>query len=608
MGAMRVLSAAVVVCAASLLACGGAPGNGDGGGGSGGSQDGGGANGGSGGAGGAGGSGASGGSGGGAPPAGSVGEFSIKVATAYCNWLKACGKLDDTELDVCLASNLRSTGYSFNTFVVDKVNAGTMTFVSSKSAACLAAIPTQPCKKGNVLPAECSGVVVASGMAGVPCEASSDCGATGYCPTGATTCRSCVALGSTGTTCTSATQCQAGLRCITNGGGMSACSAPRAAGGVCGSSLDCTDAGYCATFDGGTRTCTPYQGVDSPCSTSFLNPLTCAPGTLCLTFDGGSAWGGKAGQFCSAYRSSGQPCTSVTECGPTGLCPAQDGGPQTCVARAADGQPCTKASDCVSNKCSTTPKTLGGPSALCGYVSNNQPCVVTGTFFYSSDCAPGSLCSGARVVTSDGGMTAGVCKPYSVDGGACTLEQTSIYSNGSCANASEYCVGGTCSGATYAGGLNAPCRTTSQCQDGFTCKNNDPITGDGTCVARGVLDAACTASADCANGFYCTTTGRTCQPLSGNNQPCVGTSLACKSYTSCKGTGSSAVCVAYAGYGEACDPAGGASCAASFCDAGQCVGYLANGEPCTSSTYCLSNKCSNPDGGFTNRTCQPGCF
>lgn len=315
---------------------------------------------------------------------------------------------------------------------------------------------------------------------------------------------------------------------------------------------------------------------------------------------------------CMGWVGIGSICTSnaatgATACDPaTSFCPVigglpdggmTDGGARQCQPLLADGQPCPSPFDrsCQSGYCNFD-SYLDGGSDRCGFHGIGQPCATPG------DCGPGNTCVGwVYDAANDVLTTPGTC----------------------IARPSNVAQAGTCYGH-------------NDCAAGLYCQWNDTSEQfDGKCQPRGGQDAGCddltytdnNYSADCLDGYSCeyisSLSNSFCQRFGGIGDGC-STTRPCKGGLTCPIPPSNYdggqpypnpptynQCQLPQAVGSSCY--GTVACAAgSFCesrsDAGTyrtCTARLALGAACTSFTQCASEDCANPDGGSTNRTCQP---
>ncbi len=428
--------------------------------------------------------------------------------------------------------------------------------------------------------------------------------------------RVCTAYRNKGQACQFSSHCAGASFCNPDAG---ICETKHVAGESCSYTspvIPCdSDAGFCPDklTDGGfeygvpNQVCLNYRAVGQSCLfNADCNALT----GFCpsLQTDGGTFYGPQ--RNCYAFRNEFESCTSSTHCKGGMTCKSTDGGTQlSCitVVKKPDGAPCSSSVDCTSGVCSGS--TSPAVPMTCGYKPSGEPCGK------HSDCGNdgGMLCKGYRPATRDAGAVAGACGAYSADGQPCTNE--SVYHD-SCANKApnSTCLGGTCklvpAFSIPAGG---ECDDFSQCVATHRCDFADPVTYQGTCVARLPVGSPCMGTPDCQDGLECqqdaTSGDMMCTPFAAIGDSCDYNN--CQSTLACVDDGSGAyVCAGVSAPGGTCSATVGTGpyCVASTCDGGTCVGLSAPGTPCSSSAQCLYGNCKNPDGGSGNKSCQPSCF
>jgi hypothetical protein len=264
------------------------------------------------------------------------------------------------------------------------------------------------------------------GEAGVPGHCGSACQSDCDCPAWFT-CQSGV--------CAQCSSCPAGQQCVQIG----------SPGGACLSNTACPLGEYCAG-DG-------CQGIEV-CTTCLGGCSTCTSNTQCDT-----------GQVC--VGTTCQPCTSDSQCGPSGHCTATHMGMQCTCSTATD---CASNEICSSGVCSPGPTTAStacmsgplGPNCPTGWACINGTCGACTRF---EDC-------NTSLNGSPGNLTGLACI-----NGTCT----NCTANDQCGGG-QACIGGTCGTCS----TNSQCGVSGQCSNGYCVCTNDSQCASGQRCGSGV--------------------------------------------------------------------------------------------------------------------------
>lgn len=580
-----------------------------------------------GGTGGNGGNGGNGGMGGGdAGPPLTLSEACAKVADARCSKLIRCQQLDAAQKATCVANDTATCTYEKD------VAHGTSVFNGAAAAQCIAQLATQDCGDVDdsfyspglpIDPAICAGVTaLRKGPAGAPCQVSAHCQTDAglYCAINDyQTCRVCTSYVGPGSFCAYDVDIRCrpdpDLFCDENQDNLDGghCRGRTQLGESC-DWVDCqSDAGlFCENQrDGGPFRCASLRTQGQRCTASG----NCQSSFFCN-------FPGDGGNFCDQRRSADQQCNGSIICAASLYCQRPpDGGTGLCKGLLGDGTSCTAASQCASSFCARLPTTgIDAGLGQCGYLTSMQDC------WRHGDCGPGNFCKGYVPRRTDAGIVVGQCDRLSPDGGACVnverISQTRV--SDSCANPAETCLDGTCKTVRpFSRMLGETCDPTDpgyespMCGNGTRCNySEDPLTGEGHCVALLNDGEDCVEDNECQLGRYCdffnTSTcvraahvGEVCDDSNGpvcqgtvTNPPAVTCNLVADGGTEC-GT--------LVNVGSACDTFDGPQCFNSFCDpdAGVCATRLANGTSCGGNGQCASGRCE-ADAGV--RTCLMACY
>lgn len=484
-----------------------------------------------------------------------------------------------------------------------------------------------------------------------------DCGA--YTCTGsAVTCN--------GSTCSSDSYCGSGYYCDATGhcssrkGKASQCDA--AAGKDClvsgcrvCTTGNCVD-GYCcdSACDGPCDVCSATKGTctsaakgspGEPLCALYLCPgagawcgTSCNADADCAT----NAWCRTSDHTCQADQSSGDACTSASQCG-SGYC--------------VDGVCCSSACDGLCVACAATLKESGTQSGTCGPAkAGSDPrddCSVDG----ANSCDRDGTCDGkgacrlyeqgtsCGATSCTGNLVAGDvcdgfgecktvsgqdCAPYTCRSGSCSTP---------CATDDDCTAGNFCDATTCVPklALGHACTTSSTCGSGFcvdgiccssacdgtcqACRAADKESGvdDGTCAAAKVgLDphddcpddgvASCDRDGACNGKGACRLYAQDVECLPPDcGTGSVPTTHACDGNGTCVATAAADckpnVCVA--GVCETACTTDGDCANDAWCEGGVCKAKGKNGDPCTRKGGCASNICA--DGVCCNAACASQC-
>jgi hypothetical protein len=560
-----------------LFACPGPTNNPDGG--TGGGSPGGGSNG------GGNGGGSGGGSGGGTVDAGppiDLAQACSKFAAAFCKRAERCKTIDVADDAACQALMQNNCTYSKD------VNAGFARYDGAAAALCVAQLATDDCADQGA-PAACGKIETGGfGKAGTPCTQSSDCQADAgfYCQFsfGCQVCKHTVGVGSF---CSfdSDDECDPNLYCNDPNSDGGTCKTPAAAGQPC--------------------------GIDSFTFNGF-----CDTGLYCnyMTADGGTA--------CENPVANGKACMDSTACMTGSYCPTDT---NMCTALLADGMPCSDPAACTSGYCNRVPNQnnddFDAGTSRCGYLMNGDQCA------WDPDCGKNSYCHGWVYKRADAGTIPGMCAATNPDGTACTDSAT--LAADSCSDSAATCLDNKCVVTPpFSRMLGQSCDTRGQCGNTTHCDFADPLTLEGHCQAAGNTGDKCYYDEDCALGSYCfyvDPTGDpngTCTPLSKRGQVCDpgnfgAVDYGCQYVLSCVSDpdGGTGLCQPLVASGSMCDNTYGPLCYGSYCavtsdagTAGSCTAPGGIGTVCTGGSMCGSGNCTNPDGGFSDTTCQMACY
>ncbi len=454
----------------------------------------------------------------------------------------------------------------------------------------------------------CNGVVCSAKKAnGTICSTAVEC-ASGSCADGTccntactTACRACDLVGKLGTCstvaqgttdpplCSGANTCDAIGSC-SKANGQTCAQASECGSGFCVDNVCCGSAcnGACQACSAATK----GAGADGVCGSAQIGTdphadcalqLASSCGTTGSCNGSGACSRYPASTICNAASCSGTTLNKEDFCNGSGTC--VDSGTQPCGNYLCAGGACP--TSCSADaQCSA--------SAYC-MLSNCVPKTVNGTV-----CTSSSICSSGSCV--DGFCCNNTC---SATCQACSAAKTGG-TNGTCASITANtdpdveCTAASCSGTTLtkaqlcnnAGACASPSPTTTACAP-FLCSTNACTTTcaadsdctatsycDGTtCVAKKAQGAACTgtgnqcSSGNCVDGFCCNTAcSATCQACSAALS--VDTNGTCANITTL-GTDTNSVPVC----------SGTQACTGGFC-------RLANGQSCSNSIQCASNKCN----------------
>jgi hypothetical protein len=352
-------------------------------------------------------------------------KFSLDFAHARCAQLMACGQVDATELDTCIAQNLQLTGWDIDT----EITKGRLLLNETQ---CIAAVSAARCDSSDsgqwsqrcgtllYVPEQNNGAVC---LADVECTSS-------YCAHAA----------NTAGTSPQPTGCPG------------VCATIKATGAACQTDDQCGSNSFCDNGNdaASTNTCMPYLGVGDPCG-AITNPKqTCHPGTTyCPTFGTNPvctapAKSGALGDACDPAQAFADvpPCNADLYC-------KVDAGAGTCQPKTAAGQACN------------------GNYTLTGLPYFYQ--------FIDNQCADGTSCYS---LDEDGNDTLGTCSPFGGLNDACkqiTQTQSSCKIGFVCVTPGTSMVG-TCQALVPTG---AACVS-----GGLACAEATPVISGGVCIAE----------------------------------------------------------------------------------------------------------------------------
>lgn len=539
-----------------------------------------------------------------------------RIAEVQCDKAIRCQQIDAVDRNICLALTRD------NCPVVRDVNGMVAQYDGVAAAQCIGRLALTDCND-DTAPPQCNTAFVGGrGQPGTPCTLNSNCQADAglYCRS-VFNCGTCTAFAGPGEACNSAstgrppTTCRPGLSC-SNSTDAGTCVTAQPPGQPCTTNFGPTtngipcqsDAGFCppALADGGARLCQSYGAAGAPCTLSS----NCQAALFC-----------NAMSQCEARRPADMPCTAVIPCAAGLFCPPATVMPRTCRALLADGQPCVLATQCAASYCNRDPDYYfqftvpdAGPQT-CGYLTTLDNC------FNDEDCGTGRHCRDWHFPRPDAGYVFGTCANLDPDGGTCTNSETQV--SDSCANAAATCLDARCvETPPFSRIAGQTCDQPTQCKWPAFCTLADPFTFEGVCSSTYVdAGAPCNFQnpAECGPAVECFFDGTNdfCVPFAHGAMLCdfdVGPS--CTQYNDCVVTdgGAGGVCVPWSGPGGMCSTGlDGTSCYSSFCrgtgaDGGACQPRGMVAATCTSPAQCVSNRCLNPDGGTSDRTCVMACY
>jgi hypothetical protein len=386
----------------------------------------------------------------------------------------------------------------------------------------------------------------------------------------------------------------------------------------------CDGKGACESY-ASTR-CTPSTcATNDDCTSGFCADGVCCDGACdgdceaCTKAKKGSGSDGACGPVAKATDPDGDcgtlgtgVCKGTGTCDGAGACAASTAGKACATAKCSDDVTLAAAAKCGSDGACSPDTTDCTP-----YLCDAKAVACTKTCSTDDDCATGAKCMGGKCAKADDGAacakavecTSGFCADGLCCDTACTgqceacdgsgTEGTCKPVKGDPRNGRATCDGdGVCTG-TCDGAMTDLCNyphsnitcdgdTTNTCSAGMETVNR--CNGLGACVASpracspftcdaDACKTACKSDDDCVDGIHCDATG-VCKP---------GLALACKDGELQKVDGGAESCGAYRCVSGACgtscktddDCAGGASCSAGKCHAGEsggCGCELAGGQ------------------------------
>lgn len=404
-----------------------------------------------------------------------------------------------------------------------------------------------------------------------------------------------------------------------------------------GSCVQCTSStAHCAgttPFCNGANTCVACNGDFGTAASAgcpeTANPFCQGDGACTKCTDNGTGTTGCRNNdpahspYCEPVSGScGTGCLLDAECSNVQFCATDNG---VCTPKAPNGQPLPSPGP-IGGVCNPTNATRGCLSETCD--TTNQLCGLTNSKACTGDVCQSGVCFTDSLCGKPNGET---CNDTAV------CRSAVCFTDGSCGlpvndrcTSSAQCRGSACVSADgpRCGNLNGvPCTAASECRSGVcnadtrcgdpngtTCTTADTCRS-GICTA-GKCGGVCSADSECATSYFCDGTTKRCvrdlavgescaRPAQCQSEVCANDGkcgaldgAACTNGTSCRNGGcQSSIC------GGSCSD--DTECAAShFCDAGACVLDLANSNPCTRASQCLSGVC-NADGQCGQPTGQP---
>jgi hypothetical protein len=345
------------------------------------------------------------------------------------------------------------------------------------------------------------------------CNNDSDCTAGQYCDFQSEQCRS---QGMDGAGCEEDNQCVSG-HCNQE---SQKCGTPKGPGGMCGNNLDCTLDCYCssgtctkrlqpgAMCPGGDVCAAPFLCVNMVCTLINLECMPAKAGEMCayLRVCDDSAYCDFSSNFtCKARVAAGSMCSSDEMC-LDGSCVNS-----MCVTHKADGASCMSSSECKTGRVclmgtcqvSAVGQRCNGSSACPSplYCSENDTCQAPGGVgaqcfsFESGACQSGLYCTEsdkcAQTLAPDAGCTG--------------------FTDGECGTGA-FCNrnGGSPYHCSASPGLDAGCDTTTGCQAGLYCYEDD------RCVEQLGVGQSCNGNDQCSSGVcdfsYGCLAGTMCMP------------------------------------------------------------------------------------------------
>jgi len=383
----------------------------------------------------------------------------------------------------------------------------------------------------------------------------------------------------------------------------------------------CAAGSYCDT----TGACLPAQAASSSCSSGQqCTSGYCVDGVCCDSkCDGQCQSCRETGSVGTCKAIKGDPITTRTACGGTGICKGQCDGTGTACAYPTDSTVCTQAA-CTAGK-ATSASVCNGSGACTTATTNQCPSNACGTdgkctgSCTPSSCLTGTYCdsTGACTKTLDNGAkcsSAGQCTSGNCVDGVCC--------DGKCDGTCESCSTGTCS---FTSTPRTSCTGTGKCAGYCDKANTKTCTYPGsstTCSDQSCSGGVRTNPSLCDGKGVCpTATTTNCDTKLCSGSDCSGscTSTSCGAGMYCAGT----TCASVKNQGDSCSA--DAECLTNHCVDGYCCesacagacticsatrGKCTNttnarvGKACGSTGQCTSSCTgSSPDCSYTSTSC-----